>query len=402
MSTIDFQSFLLRQPNYPEEMSTDRYFYDLANRLAETAMKERLLTRWHPQVIGRAALCVIGYVQDVIADAGIWRSFINHCRRLYGFTLPFFEISEDYIDYELNPEDVRFLVWYALAMYCDETRDLSPLDVEVEKAAARWFELLNEAYDEAPVPEGYHLAHEVEIHAEEDSEQVMRLAQWVAHHCYLMTPADSMSVSQLLARPGMTDPENSKILSAELNNLLTASPIGPLALYLREWVYLIIEDRLPSSRRKKNDVEQHKYYAPFLNANNGIPIKFFGSYSEMNDFLINALGWAPGVEHLSQLKEASDLILMVNQEKGMLVAPNIARCIKAPGNVLYDREYALEHAFELLTVRGMCPADLLKYIFNNGWVPDACFPGTSDTRSLVADNWDFIARCYLELYYRGD
>lgn len=401
MNDIDFQSFLLRQPNYPDEMGTDSYFYDLACRLAKTAMQERLLTRWHPQVINRASLCIIGYMQDVIADAGIWRSFINHCRRLYGRTLPFFNVSDEYIDYELNPEDVRFLVWYALAMYCDETRDLSPLDPEVLKTSERWYEILNSAYEKAPVPEGYHLAHEVEIHAEEDSAKVMKLAQWVAHHCYLMTPADSMSVTQLLSRPGMTDPENSKELSAELNNLLTASPIGPLALFLREWIFLIIDDRLPSVR-KESVKEEHKYYRPFVEANHGELIKIFGSYPEMNDFLINALGWTPATEHLSQLKGASDFILMVNPEKGMLVAPNIARCIKSPGNTLYDEDFAKVHAFDLLTVRGLCPADLLIYIFSNGWVPDAVFPGSPEDYGLVAENWDFIARCYLELYYRGD
>lgn len=128
---------------------------------------------------------------------------------------------------------------------------------------------------------------------------------------------------------------------------------------------------------------------------------YFGSYEEMNAFFVSALGWADNEEHLPQMKNCRDFILMVNREKGMLVAHDIARCIAAPDNPLYDRDYARTHAIELLTERGCCPGDLLSYVCSNGWLPDAVFPGSDDTE-LVASNWDFIARCYLQQYYRGD
>lgn len=92
---------------------------------------------------------------------------------------------------------------------------------------------------------------------------------------------------------------------------------------------------------------------------------------------------------------------MVSRDKGMLVAVDIARCISHPSNPIYDKEYARHHAIELLTERGRCPGDLLRYVCSNGWLPDAVFPGSDDHR-LVADNWDFISRCYLQQYYRGD
>lgn len=101
------------------------------------------------------------------------------------------------------------------------------------------------------------------------------------------------------------------------------------------------------------------------------------------------------------MKGCKDYILMVDRAKGMLLAHDIARCIAAPGNSLYDKVYAQEHAMELLTERGRCPGDLLRYVCQNGWLPDAVFP-ESDDRKLVADNWDFISRCYLQQYYRGD
>ena len=85
----------------------------------------------------------------------------------------------------------------------------------------------------------------------------------------------------------------------------------------------------------------------------------------------------------------------------MLVARNVARCLKTPLNPYYDAEYAKRHSFELLTERGACPGDLLQRACREGWLPDAKFPESGDY-SLVAENQDFIARCYLQQYYRGD
>ncbi|MDE6841912.1 MAG: DUF3843 family protein, partial [Muribaculaceae bacterium] len=71
--------------------------------------------------------------------------------------------------------------------------------------------------------------------------------------------------------------------------------------------------------------------------------------------------------------------------------------------------YARTHAIDLLTERGRCPHDLLERIWHEGWLPDAVFPGDypdEESRvaahSLVTENHDFIARCYLQQYYRGD
>ena len=121
----------------------------------------------------------------------------------------------------------------------------------------------------------------------------------------------------------------------------------------------------------------------------------------MNRFFIDGMGWESGKEHLSMAKGAADYVLLVNHDKGMLMARGLARCISDSENPLYDNGYARDHAFELISVRGLCPGDLLQYIFEHDWLPDAVFPGTDD-RLTVAANRDFIARCYLQQYYRGD
>lgn len=403
MEKIEKRLFQLKQPNFPEEKSTDRFYYKIANRLIEVAEREGLMKLFPEAVMVRASLCIIGYYQDVIADAGIWRGFVNEMRRLYGRTLPFFKVNEEeYIDYELNPEDVRFLVWYAIAMQDDSRREMSPLDENVSRIADCWFKILEEVYEEAPEPEDYRMTHEMEMHAQEDQEILMNLSRWVSSQCWLITPADSLTMQEIVSSADPKSEEGLAKLQEKVHEALTSQPIGPLALYLREWMYLFVEDRMPSAPKQTEEPKrEYPGYAPFIEATGGLPVKTFGSFDELNAFLIDVLGWTPGERHLSSLEFDNDFVLMVDPEKGLLVAKNIARNLAIPGNELYDKAYASRHAMSLLTRRGVCPVDLLIYVCSNGWLPDARFPGTDDT-ALVDENWDFIARCYLQLYYRGD
>ena len=398
---ISMQQFLLRQPMAPEETSTDKYYFDLCNRLAREAQEKNLFPSYPEKVIERAALCLIGYFQDVICDAGIWRSFITENRHLYGRTLPFYDTESEYIDFELNKADVRFMVWYALSMNYENLRVRNPLDDEILNGADEWWNVLESVYDESPMPEDYRMTHELEIHAEEDQQAVYKLGSWLFLHCYLMIPAFALSLSEMAMGYDMTKEEGVIDFQKALEKAMYKDPTGPLALYIGEWLYLIIEGKLPPEPKTKETPEEHKYYKSFTEATDGKTIAYFGSYEEMNRFFVKVLGWEEGKEHLAQVKGAHDYILMVDKHKGMLMARNIARCIADPENPYYDKTYASTHAIDILTERGCCPGDLLRFVCEKGWLPDAVFPLSHD-HELVARNWDFIARCYLQEYYRGD
>lgn len=394
---LSFDTFLLGQPCAPEETSTDRYFYNVACRLIEKAKNARIPL--HESVVERAALCVVGYYQDVIADAGLWHGFIDECRRLYGVPVPFFSISEDYIDYELNREDVGFLVWYSVAMYSDR-RSIYPFDNVVVRLSDLWFELLDSIYVDAPTPDGYHLAHELDVYDEADQEQLLRLGSWLFLHSWLLRPAFALTAAEIIAA-ARAEGKSDEQLAEELQNVVGNQPTGPLALYIGEWVHLTVNHKLPALRQKKEMGEAHPSFKLITEETGGSPVKFIKGYDAFNDYLINVLGWKSGEKHLEQLKECRDFVIMSNPDKGLLVAPDICRCIASPQNPYYDRAYASEHAIELLTERGACPHDLLAYICGQNWLPDAVFPGSHDSE-LVGRFHDFIARCYLQLYYRGD
>ena len=401
---ITKEQFLLRQPSMPEETETDRFYFDLCNRLVQVARDNGLFSSYPEKVVERSALALIGYYQDVISDAGIWRSFITECRRLYDFTVPFYSSnSDEYTDFELNKADVRFMTWYALSMNYENRRVCYPYDLELLKGADAWFEELEKKYEEAPIPINYRFSTELEIHNEEDRPEIMRLANWLFLHCYLMTPAFAMTLSEIASEYNLAKEDGLIEMQKRLDTSMWQDPTGPLALFLGEWLYLIIEGKsIPSQESKATDSPSpHKYYTAFTSFTGGKTIAFFATYEELNRFFIDALGWAQGENHLEQVKDDHDFVLMVDPVKGMLLARNVAKCIAAPDNHLYNKEYAKDHALDLLTERGLCPGDLLRLICLKGWLPDARFPG-SDDKKLVERNADFIARCYLQQYYRGD
>ena len=69
-------------------------------------------------------------------------------------------------------------------------------------------------------------------------------------------------------------------------------------------------------------------------------------------------------------------------------------------NPLYNKELGEKETYTLITIQGRCPIDLVKYIFINNLVPDAKFPW-DETDYVLLRNWDFLARLYLQAYYRA-
>ncbi len=396
---LTFDAFLLGQPCYPEETSTDRYYFELTNKLIELARKDGNISTLHEALIERAALCVIGYYQDMIADAGLWHGFIDECRRLYGTPVPFFSASDDYIDYELNREDIGFLVWYSVAMYSND-RCIYPFRQDLVAIADLWYNELEHVYEDSPMPVGYHLAHELDVYEEEDQEMILRLGSWLYLHSWLLRPAFALTSSEIISEMVAAGKDNDDIAIA-IQDAVKKEPTGPLALFIGEWVHLTINHKLSKRKESREEKATNPAFDRLTRATGGEPVKFIDGYQSLNDFLIQHLGWKSEEEHLVQLKGCKNFVLMVNPHKGLLVAPDICECIDAPSNPMYDKTYAEEHAIGLLTERGRCPHDLLSYICEKGWLPDAKFPGSEDTQ-LVNRFHDFIARCYLQLYYRGD
>lgn len=139
----------------------------------------------------------------------------------------------------------------------------------------------------------------------------------------------------------------------------------------------------------------------FLKASGGEALMYFDSYASLTFFFVQSLQWEGDDDSLlPDLEEFENFVLYANP-KGLLIGPDVAAYFADKRNPLYDAELAEEEAYELFCDKGLCPFDLLKYAMEHDLLPDAQFP-FEDGKRLLHENWDFVARWFLDEYYEGD
>lgn len=419
MADINMRQFLFWQPNGDVQQSTDEAYLRVCNRMYHTWDKRALMQEVPDDLRKVVCLGLIGYFQDINADAGLWRIFTEQCQERYGRYVPFHENTEDYVPAELNPADVEFIVWYYLAFNSMQFRFLNPLHEGLKETAKALFDVLNAEYDKMPPPVNYKVLMDCELNNPEDNETLYDLGQWLFWRNWLMLPPFQLTYAQIyshfveIQEHASTPEQADKEVEEARTEVMSTFPTGPLALYMREWISLLLDGKMsikaPAEQHTQD--KEHPYYTAFVKATDGKEICFIRTYDELNNFFIKGMGWEEGLEHLAQFKNHENFVLMVTRERGLMVAKNIAKCVKHPDNPLYDEQHARQFAFTLLSQRATCPADMLLYLCKGGYLPDARFPenatlvsakGEPDTAKLVADNYDFIARVYLQEYYRAE
>lgn len=396
---ITLQQWLTRQP-YTQTTDSDRYYTRLANRLYESIKQSSLKERWSDEAVKGICCDLVGYFADILSGTGLWSTFLAQYRAFYGRTLPFFS-PESYYDGEVNRDDVRILLWYLSAAYSSEHEVLSPLDEGLITTADAIYNLLESEYETAPdspLLQEFCLSEQNET---DDPEARYRFAEWLFWESFLLGPSNRSLARQLLHEvhnKPHSDKEKLNQLEKLRRESLYTLPAGPLALFAHEWVSLLWQHTLPEEPEEKKKL--HPYYLQFTQSTGGSPVKYIGSYTELDRFLTEGMQWGETRGgHLSHLAHKKNFVLYVTPYKGMLVASDIAQFIADKTNPYYNSDAARQGALSLLTTPGRCPIDLLIYLCSNHMLPDACF--ADGDPHLVADNWDFIARCLLQDYYRA-
>ena len=92
------------------------------------------------------------YFEDVICDCGLWRSFVEKHRELYGRWLPFHEVDKDYMADEPHIEDIALIVWNVLLeMWKDKI--VNPESPRIMQIAEAFYEILDDEFEKAPINE---------------------------------------------------------------------------------------------------------------------------------------------------------------------------------------------------------------------------------------------------------
>lgn len=370
---------------YVAVQASDDYFAELSNRLYERAVLDV-----PDEYRRKMALYAAAYLEDLVSGLGLWNSFIEEHTKLYGARLPFYEVKGDYFVGEPNLFDLCFIIWNTWQKMMYPHDYIYPMMPEIREQAEKWLPLLEEAYEEAPENEmltDFFKAPGSEVEAD-------RKLTWLFGHTYLTEPA----MLPYIARVETSD--------------RFIVPTGPLALFLYEWIDLLSDNQewkqvrglyfkkpsLPASVREKN----HEMYQNFTAYTQGRELVYLEGYDELKRFLVEVMKWQDDDNHtLPEMKQFRNFILMINEEKGILLAKDICEYIADTANPMYNQKEAHLHAFRLLTEATLCPPDLLDYCIQKEKLPDAVIPG-SENKELIRRNADFIARHSLLYYYRGD
>lgn len=182
------------------------------------------------------------YLEDVVADAGIFRAFTTEMKSRYGKYLPFFEIDESqYFQDEPNIEDVRLLIWYymLIVQHGNVGNPESPVLGQMTDAA---YKVIDEQFEKVPVNESLK-AYFSEAKFISDFYLQRQVLSWLCSSCYLtFAPqyADilNQNARQFFEQRVALNPDQAFYLADSLISF--ALTHGPLKLTSPEWLAMIL------------------------------------------------------------------------------------------------------------------------------------------------------------------
>ncbi len=148
---IYIKDWLLFKP-YDRQAPTDSYYLKLSNEVKTALITDnqsfelqRYLVK---EEIDFLACFLTSYFEDIISETNIWNSFIRIHKRLFQKQLPFY-ILDEYLEEEINPQDISFLVWYFLNTIQEE-KFIAPFNDFIINTTEKVMAVFDEAWDSAP------------------------------------------------------------------------------------------------------------------------------------------------------------------------------------------------------------------------------------------------------------
>ncbi|MGL5262769.1 MAG: DUF3843 family protein [Bacteroides sp.] len=219
---------------------------------------------------------------------------------------------------------------------------------------------------------------------------------------FLSSPQDHLGDDYIFMDPYAKDLVNlAQLVYTKMDLLFEEAPVTEAQTI--DWVMdmeqlLIKRKEMPSLRLEDCTSPNSK---KVLQSTGGYPLVYFESYQELASYFVEVLGWENTEEALMpEMKSYTHFILFANA-KGIILAPEVAPYFKNERNPLYDEKLAKSEGYVLFCEQGACPFDLLKYGLKNAYFEDFELPFPQG-KTLLRENWEFIARWYLGEYFEGD
>lgn len=149
---VIFQNDWLKYQPAEKKSKTNKYYQDICNQVYWTIDNlqndDKLEFEWDENEIKWFSIFLTCYFEDIISQAGIWKSFTSKHNELYGKHLPFYD-SKEYYDDEINLEDIKFLIWYFFSVN-QHDEYFAPIEADFDIISNAVFSIFEKEYETAP------------------------------------------------------------------------------------------------------------------------------------------------------------------------------------------------------------------------------------------------------------
>ena len=135
----------------PKAYSTDFYYLKVAQRLYDVIRFTPFGRDGGDYLSMEMAFTLAYYLEDVISDFGLWRSFVTRHKKLYGKYLPFYDTDEEeYFPDEIHYDDVRFLIWMIKQKDLEDTF-FNPENPYLNETATAVYRIMDGLFEKVPI-----------------------------------------------------------------------------------------------------------------------------------------------------------------------------------------------------------------------------------------------------------
>jgi hypothetical protein len=258
---------------YKNPTVTDSYYLKLSNEIKNSFFypETMLLSRFlNPEELDLLACFLASWFEDVISGIGVWKTFLDLHKQHYGKVLPFFD-TEDYIEDEINEEDVAFLTWYFLNSVQEENF-VSPFNQFISDTAFAVMEILEEKCEYAP--ENNYLKRFYRLDKNEtDFYSARNLIDTLLFKTWLFFP-DTLRELRLKEAEIIENTANDENLMSYLNDnrdsYLHTAHTRLMSIKGKDWVAKIVGDSHPLSSAFSSMSQRVQGYFLYKGQNNEV------------------------------------------------------------------------------------------------------------------------------------
>ncbi|MDR1984245.1 MAG: DUF3843 family protein [Prevotellaceae bacterium] len=226
--------------------AADVYYVNLCNKVLKIIKQSKIIYLLENKEEVKTLACVlVAYFEDVISETHLFSTFTKKHNEMYSMRLPFYEITEEYYDDEINRPDIAFLIWYYVALRDEEyvTDPFFEENQSVDAAISAIYDLFDREFENAPINEN--LKEFLQLPTNPDVATVREKLEFIALKSYLFQDVFSRFFDNVLEKN-------------ELKNTLVKSERDKHLLYDCR-VHFIFNEFMPLLAMRANE-----YYAEVL------------------------------------------------------------------------------------------------------------------------------------------